>query len=276
MTSITKAYKNQDFLNSADARTLRLLAEYLEPQSRFRKEKIRDTIVFFGSARLLSKDAATKSKNSILEAIRRVKKGTPSVEMMQALKAAEMSVDMSKYYEGAVELSRLITKWSRTIANPQPFVVCSGGGPGIMEAANKGAKLAGGKSIGLNISLPFEQFPNKYITESLNFEFHYFFMRKFWFVYPAKALVVFPGGYGTMDEMMEVLTLIQTKKLRKEIFVVLYGSDFWNKVLNFQALVDTGMVSPDDLKLFKICDTPKEAFAYLQRTLTKKYLEKKE
>lgn len=267
-----KAYKDPEFLNSSDARVIRLLAEYLEPQRRFRQQKIKDSIVFFGSARLVSREEALRSKNVILEEIRAQKKSVVSRELMHALKAAEMSVEMSRYYEDAVEMARLITKWSLSVTNPQQFVICSGGGPGIMEAANKGAKLAGGKSIGLNISLPFEQEPNPYISPKLNFEFHYFFMRKFWFVYPAKALVVFPGGYGTMDEMMEVLTLIQTKKLRKEIFVVLYGSEFWKKVINFQALVEMGMISPEDLHLFKVCNTPKEAATYLQKALTKKYL----
>ncbi len=207
-----------------------------------------------------------------MESIRNHGEVVPSKELLKSLQASEVNVEMSKYYDDAVELARLLTKWSLTVARPQPFVICSGGGPGIMEAANKGAQLAGGKSIGLNISLPFEQDPNPYISSRLGFEFHYFFMRKFWFVYPSKALVVFPGGFGTMDELMEVLTLTQTRKLRKEIFVVLYGKEFWDKVLNFTALVEKGMIGPDDLNLFKVCNTPKEAASYLQKVLTKKYL----
>jgi hypothetical protein len=267
-----KAYNNPKFLNSSDARLLRMLAEYLEPLSRFRKEKVRDTIVFFGSARLLSREDALGQKNELLEKVRNHRKSDPPRELLRALQGAETNIELSRYYEEAVDLARLMTRWSLGLAKPQPFVICSGGGPGIMEAANKGAQLAGGKSIGLNISLPFEQMPNPYISTRLNFEFHYFFMRKFWFVYPSKALVVFPGGFGTMDEFMEVLTLLQTKKLRKEIFVVLYGREFWEKIINFQALIDFGMIGEDDMKLFRICDTPKEAAAYLQKQLINRYV----
>ncbi len=266
-----KAYNNAKFLNSADARLLRMMAEYLEPLSRFRKEKVRDTVVFFGSARLLPRDDAMALRDELLEKVRNAGSANPSRELLRALQAAETGVEMSRYFEEAVELARLMTRWSLGLAKPQPFVVCSGGGPGIMEAANKGAQLGGGKSIGLNISLPFEQVPNPYISNRLNFEFHYFFMRKFWFVYPSKALVVFPGGFGTMDELMEVLTLLQTRKLRKEIFVVLYGREFWEKIINFPALIEYGMISEQDMKLFRICDTPKEAAAYLQKQLTTRY-----
>ncbi len=266
-----KAYNNAKFLNSADARLLRMMAEYLEPLSRFRKEKVRDTVVFFGSARLLPRDDAMALRDELLEKVRNAGSANPSRELLRALQAAETGVEMSRYFDEAVELARLMTRWSLGLAKPQPFVVCSGGGPGIMEAANKGAQLGGGKSIGLNISLPFEQVPNPYISNRLNFEFHYFFMRKFWFVYPSKALVVFPGGFGTMDELMEVLTLLQTRKLRKEIFVVLYGREFWEKIINFPALIEYGMISEQDMKLFRICDTPKEAAAYLQKQLTTRY-----
>ncbi|MDH3252347.1 MAG: LOG family protein, partial [Ignavibacteria bacterium] len=180
-------------------------------------------------------------------------------------------VEMSRYYEDTVELSRLITQWAKKIDTVRRFVVCSGGGPGIMEAANKGAYLAKGKSVGLNISLPFEQFANPYISDDLNFEFHYFFMRKFWFVYLAKALVIFPGGFGTLDELMEVLTLLQTDKIKKKMTVIIYGSEYWNKVLNLEAMVRYGVISEKDLSLFKFMDTPKEAFLYLKRSLLKNY-----
>ncbi len=268
-----KAYKDLEFLNSPDARIIRMLAEYLEPQRRLRRQHIQDTIVFFGSARLRSLEEAQREKDDVLEAIRRSgKKKTPK-HLLEQLQRAESLVSTSHYYEDAVELSRLLTEWSLTLEK-QRFVICSGGGPGIMEAANRGAHLAGGKSIGLNISLPFEQFANHYIPPELNFEFHYFFMRKFWFVYPAKALVVFPGGFGTMDEMMEILTLVQTRKLRKDVFIVLYGGEFWNKIINFQELVRLGVISPEDLDLFKTCNTPKEAFNYLRKNLTERYLTK--
>lgn len=268
-----KAYKDLEFLNSPDARIIRMLAEYLEPQRRLRRQHIQDTIVFFGSARLRSLEEAQREKDDVLEAIRQSgKKKTPS-HLLEQLQRAESLVSTSRYYEDAVELARLCTEWSLTLEK-QRFVICSGGGPGIMEAANRGAHLAGGKSIGLNISLPFEQFANHYIPPELNFEFHYFFMRKFWFVYPAKALVVFPGGFGTMDEMMEILTLVQTRKLRKDVFIVLYGGEFWNKVINFQELVRFGVISPEDLDLFKTCNTPKEAFNYLRKNLTERYLTK--
>ncbi len=267
----TKAYKDLEFLNSPDARTIRLLAEYLEPLRRFRQQRIKDTVVFFGSARLKSRQDALQEKQDVLDSIQRSSKVKTPKTLLDRLRQAETMLDMSRYYDDAVELARLMSEWSLTLGK-QRFVVCSGGGPGIMEAANRGAHLAGAKSIGLNISLPFEQFANAYIPPELNFEFHYFFMRKFWFVYPAKALVVFPGGFGTMDELMEILTLVQTEKLRKEVFIVLYGGDFWNGIINFDGLVKHGVVSPDDLRLFQICNTPKEAFNYLKRKLTDRYL----
>jgi uncharacterized protein (TIGR00730 family) len=232
------AYKNETFLDAPDARSLRILSEYLYPLSQFRKEKILDTIVFFGSAR------------------------TPE------------QGPNARYYHDARELARRITEWSDHLANSaRRFVVCSGGGPGIMEAANRGAHDAGGKTVGLNIGLPFEQRPNPFITPELCFEFHYFFMRKFWFAYLAKALVVFPGGFGTLDELMEILTLVQTQKLMKKMVVLLYGSDFWNEILNFQALVRHGMIAEEDLKLFQFADDVDSAFKLLETGLTKYYLE---
>jgi uncharacterized protein (TIGR00730 family) len=268
-----KAYKNIEFLNSPDARTIRLLAEYLEPQRRLRQNRIRDTVVFFGSARLISREDALREKQEVLESIRRSGKRKTPKTLLDQLQRAERMVETSKYYEDAVELARLLSEWSLTLEKHR-FVICSGGGPGIMEAANRGAHAAGAKSIGLNISLPFEQFSNPYIPPELNFEFHYFFMRKFWFVYPSKALVIFPGGFGTMDELMEVLTLVQTEKLRKKVFIVLYGGDFWNRVIDFEALADMHVISRGDLRLFKTCNTPKEAFNYLKKKLTDRYLTK--
>jgi len=226
------AYRNEKFLDSSDARTLRIVSEYLYPLQHFRKEKVHDTVVFFGSARTFE------------------------------------SGPNGRYYREARELARRVTEWSNSLdESGRRFVVCSGGGPGIMEAANRGAQDAGGKTIGLNIGLPFEQRPNPFITPELCFEFHYFFMRKFWFAYLAKALVVFPGGFGTMDEMFEILTLTQTQKLRKKMTVILYGSQYWKEVINFEALVKYGTVSAADLDLFQYVDDPAAAFALLKEGL---------
>ena len=264
-----KAYKNLDFLNGPDARTVRMLAEFMEPQGRFRREQVRDTIVFFGSARVNDRKTATRNAHDMDRIVARSKR--PTKDLLRKMRAAHVAVEMSRYYEETVELSRLLTQWSMRLKKGNRFVVCSGGGPGIMEAANKGAYLAGGKTIGLNISLPFEQFANPYISPGLNFEFHYFFMRKFWFIYMAKALVVFPGGFGTLDELMEVLTLMQTKKIKKKMTVVMYGSDYWNKVIDFDEMVHFGVVSRDDLSLFRMIDTPVEAFNYLKTSLQRDY-----
>jgi len=263
------AYENEAFLNSPDGRILRLLSEYAEPLSRFRREQIQDTVVFFGSARVQGRAAA----ESELAALESSASSIPAAQRALDLKRARASVDMSRYYEDARRLAYLLTDWSAQIpARRRRFVVTTGGGPGIMEAANLGAKEAGGKTIGLNINLPFEQSPNPYITSSLNFEFHYFFMRKFWFAYLAKALVIFPGGFGTMDELFEILTLAQTEKLAKKILVVIYGSQYWNKVVNFQAMVDAGVISQSDLDQFKIVDSPEEGFEVLKDGLTKYHL----
>jgi uncharacterized protein (TIGR00730 family) len=263
------AYQNEPFLSSPDGRILRMLAEYQEPLARFRHEQIQDTVVFFGSARFQGRKAAAKSLNSLAH---NALKET-AVELEKDVKRAQASVDMARYYEDARQLANMLTKWSINIpARRHRFVVTTGGGPGIMEAANLGAHEAGGKTIGLNIQLPFEQYPNQYITPSLNFQFHYFFMRKFWFAYLAKGLVIFPGGFGTMDELFEILTLAQTDKLAKKILVIIYGSEYWNKIINFQAFVDAGAVSPQDLELFKIVDTPKDAFEFLKDGLTKYHL----
>ncbi len=269
-----KAYKDLDFLNSPDARLVRMLSEYLEPQRRFRQQNVKDTIVVFGSARIKTRQDALRDLGLVRRKFKRVRR--PTKALLQALRDAEIQVDMSKYYDDAVELTRLLTSWSKQFSNPSRFVVCSGGGPGIMEAANRGAALAGGKSIGMNISLPFEQFANPYISPKLNFEFHYFFMRKLWFVYLSKALVVFPGGFGTLDELMEVLTLIQTHKLKKQVAVIIYGSDYWKKVINFDEMIHHGVISKEELELFRFIDTPQEAFRYLREFLKKHYLSPKD
>ncbi|MFA5026552.1 MAG: LOG family protein [Candidatus Methylomirabilota bacterium] len=261
-----KAYKNAGFLGSRDARPLRILAEFLEPMSRFRQHQVKDTIAFFGSARILpAAEAASR-----LEALHS-RAGQPDAPAPAELERAETGLRMARYYEDAVELARLLTEWSGSLKDNHRFLICSGGGPGIMEAANKGASLAGGKSIGLNISIPFEQLPNPFISPELNFEFHYFFMRKFWFAYLAKALVVFPGGFGTMDELMEMLTLLQTGKIKKKVTVLLYGSDFWREVLNLPALLRYGVISPEDTALFHQVDTPQAAFEILTAELMKNY-----
>jgi uncharacterized protein (TIGR00730 family) len=262
-------YRNETFLNSPDGRILRILAEYQEPLARFRREQIQDTVVFFGSARFHGrKDAADELAN-----LEKNHEGVSPAQFEQDLKRAHAGIDMARYYEDARKLAYRLTKWSIDIpARRHRFVVTTGGGPGIMEAANLGAHEAGGKTIGLNIQLPFEQYPNQFITPSLNFQFHYFFMRKFWFAYLAKGLVIFPGGFGTMDELFEILTLAQTDKLAKKILVIIYGSEYWNKIINFQAFVDAGTVSPQDLELFKIVDHPDDAFEFLRDGLTKHHL----
>ena len=248
-----------------------MMAEFIEPQSRFRKQSVRDTIVFFGSARIKPRKETLKELKMVEASVS--KKRRPSKQMLQELRDSHVQVEMSRYYEDTVELSRLLTQWSKTLDRGRRFVVCSGGGPGIMEAANRGADKAMGRSVGLNISLPFEQFANPFISPELNFEFHYFFMRKFWFVYLAKALVVFPGGFGTFDEFMEVLTLLQTGKIKKKMAVILYGPDYWNKVINFDEMVRHGVIGKTDLDLFKIIDSPEEAFKYLKKWLRQHYID---
>ena len=262
------AYQNEPFLNSPDGRILRILAEYQEPLSRFRREQIQDTVVFFGSARFQGADAARQNLTTIEKNAK-----APAAQQEKDLKRALAAVEMARYYEDARRLAFMLTQWSIQIpARRRRFVVTTGGGPGIMEAANLGAHEAGGKTIGLNIQLPFEQSPNQYVTPALNFQFHYFFMRKFWFAYLAKGLVIFPGGFGTMDELFEILTLAQTDKLAKKILVVIYGSEYWNRILNFQAFADAGTISPQDLDQFKFVDNPEEAFEFLREGLTKHHL----
>src|SRR6202166_3646964 len=263
------AYANENFVNSPDGRILRILSEYMEPIARFRREQIQDTVVFFGSARFHSR-AVAEDKLAELESSALQLSGS---QLETYRRRAMAAVDMARYYEDARRLAYLLSKWSVQIpARRRRFVVTTGGGPGIMEAANLGAKEAGAKTIGLNIALPFEQMPNSHITPSLNFEFHYFFMRKFWFAYLSKALVIFPGGFGTIDELFEILTLAQTDKLAKKIVVVIYGSEYWHRIMNFQAFVDAGTVSPVDLNLFKFVDTPEDAFTFLRDGLTEYHL----
>jgi hypothetical protein len=275
------AYFNPEFLNSPDGRILRILSEYQEPLSRFRREKIQDTVVFFGSARFASLPDAQNAL-TILEKPGSARPTSPQEQpgandadaLQAALKRAHAGVEMARYYEEARRLASMLTEWTLTLPGKRHrFVVTSGGGPGIMEAANRGAREAGGKTIGLNIRLPFEQYPNQYITPELNFEFHYFFMRKYWFAYLAKALVVFPGGFGTLDEFFEILTLAQTHKLAKKILVIVYGKEYWNRVLNLEALADAGTISPEDVNGFTMVDTPEEAFEVLKEGLTKFHLQ---
>ncbi len=271
-----KAYKNNNFLNSPSARTVRILTEYLEPYSRLKKYDIKDTIVFFGSARVLPADVAKKNLTDLKQKFKDIpsKNKSKLKDLKAKIKDAETDVLMSKYYTDTEELAYKMTRWSMSLKKGNKFVVCSGGGPGIMEAANRGAYRAGGLSIGLNISLPFEQYPNKYMNEHLNFEFHYFFMRKFWFAYLAKALVIMPGGFGTLDELMEILTLVQTLKLNKKMAILIYGKEFWDKIIDFNALVDTRMISPEDLNLFRFESDVDSAFKYLKSELIKSYVKK--
>ncbi|MDP4199687.1 MAG: LOG family protein [Bacteroidota bacterium] len=304
-----KAYLNESFLTSPEARIIRMLSEYVEPRMRLSHARVRDTIVFFGSARIQSPeevDAEIHQLENARSLAQQTNSMSPDVEteLDEAMRRAKMHSDFSRYYVEASELARLLTEWSitkaaqnyeraqvakgqiaaaqvkeqipyvnvetiKTHSFKQRYVICSGGGPGIMEAANRGATLGGGKSIGFNIALPFEQMPNSYITDELNFEFHYFFMRKFWFAYLGKALVIFPGGFGTMDELFELLTLIQTGKIRKKMPIVVYGQDYWQQIVNFDKLAEFGMISRSDLNLVHFSDTPEDAFEHIKSELTR-------
>jgi len=252
-----KAYHNESFLNSRDARALRILAEYLEPNSRFGHYRVEDTIVFMGSARTVSREQAERELAS-------AENGEGDVAR------ANFQLEMSHYYEAARELARRFTEWSKQLSDEaRRFVVCTGGGPGIMEAANRGASEAKGMNVGLTISIPVEEFDNPHVTRELSFHFHYFFMRKFWFAYLAKAVIVFPGGFGTLDELFELLTLLQTHKIRKHLPVVLFGSKYWSEVIDFDALVKYGSIDAADLGLFFRTDSLDEAYEYVVRELTK-------
>jgi uncharacterized protein (TIGR00730 family) len=262
-----KAYGNREFMYGKDARIIRMMAEYMHPEHQFKKHSINNTIIFFGSARIKSREQYDKLIDDLQER-RALAVDDERAELRARIADARRQRTMAQYYHAAEDLARRITLWSQSLPPSQRFVVCSGGGPGIMEASNKGAKEAGGLSIGLNISLPFEQYPNPYITDSLNFEFHYFFMRKFWFAYMAKALVIFPGGFGTLDELMEILTLVQTEKIRKEMPILIYGEQFWRKVINLEHLAKTGMISKNDVRLFQFVNSPAEAFRVLKKRLS--------
>jgi uncharacterized protein (TIGR00730 family) len=258
-------FLNVEFLKSPGARALRILAEYLEPAERLRKAGIRDTIVFFGSARSFSPEQAAEKLAQLKDEIARTE--IPSEELIEKRLEAEKAVKLARYYQDAVDLSRRLTEWSKALTGNHDFIICSGGSGGMMEAANRGAHMAGGKTIGLNINLPMEQEVNRYVPHELVFNFHYFFMRKFWFVYMAKALVIFPGGYGTMDEFFEVLTLIQTSKPRKKMPVVLFGTEFWDELIDFDTFVRWGTASAKDLQFFHKTDSVDDAYQYLTSKL---------
>jgi uncharacterized protein (TIGR00730 family) len=261
------SFNNHAFLNSPDARNIRVLCEMTEPASRFRRYNVRNTIVFFGSTRTLPRDVAMRSLQQLQKKIRRVRGPVPQ-GLQAACDLAQRDVVMSRYYQDAMQLAERLTRWSMGLASHKwQFTICSGGGAGIMEAANRGAAKASGKSVGLNISLLSEQMPNRYQSPELSFEFHYFFIRKFWFFYLARALVIFPGGFGTMDELFELLTLVQTRKTKKYMPIVVYGSEYWREVVNFEALAKWGTISPEDLKLFRLFDDVDSAFDFLTSEL---------
>jgi hypothetical protein len=256
-----KAYENTDFLSSKDGRELRILSEYLEPKSRFDRHKVDDTIVFMGSARI-------KSREDAEEMVRKAKGGKDKERAQVALK-------MAAYYEAARGLAARLTKWSKALDQKERrFVVCTGGGPGIMEAANRGAAEAKGLNVGLTISIPVEEFDNKYVTRELAFHFHYFFMRKFWFAYLAKAVIVFPGGYGTLDELFELLTLVQTRKMTKPMPIVLFGTEYWREVINFETLARNGMINPEDVELVHRTDSVDDAYDWIVAQLAEKAMGK--
>ena len=233
-----KAYKNLEFLNSDEARTIRILSEYIEPLKRLNEQKVNSTVLFLGSSK-----AKPDQKDSVL----------------------------TKFYWETEELAYHLAKWAIKLKpKGKNFVVCTGGGPGLMEAANRGASRAGGKSIGMNISIPEEQFPNAFIPPELSFFFHYFFMRKFWLVNRAKAIVALPGGFGTLDELCEVLTLVQTGKIHKDqLIILLYGKEYWDEIVNFEALFKNKAIDPDDIHLYSYSSSPEDAFSFLKNKLAK-------
>lgn len=267
-TQPLKAYDNQEFLNSKEGRTIRILSEYLYPDQYLKKNHIYNTIVLFGSARSFSTKTWQKKIKDIEKNLAKQKDQKKLAMLEKEFSRMKRLEFTCKYYDETVELIKLLTNWTKTLPLNKKFYVCTGGGGGMMEAANFGAYKTGSKNIGFNIQLPFEQHPNPYITPELNFEFHYFFMRKFWFAYYAKAMIAMPGGFGTFDELFEILTLQQTKILSKKVPIVLYGSDFWKKTMNFEFLADIGMINYEDLELFHFSDSPEEAFEFLKIELS--------
>jgi hypothetical protein len=261
-----KAYQNTAFLNTENARMIRVLCELTEPIQRFKDAQIDKTIVLFGSARTIHPDEAKEALKKSEALIAQEK--NPSLELLGKHQAALINVKSAPYYKAALELSKKLTEWTLKLPEKERFIICSGGGPGIMEAANRGASEANGPSIGLGISLPFEQGLNEYIPKELQFEFHYFFIRKYWFVLLARALVAFPGGFGTLDELFETLTLIQTQKIQGRAPIILFGAEFWSNLINFDALVEWGMISPEDLNLIQITDSVDDAFKLIVNQLT--------
>jgi len=262
----TKAYKNLDFLNSAPARHIRILCEYEETRQRFLRHGVHNTLIMFGSARTPPADVAAEN----LERARQDLAADPgNAELIQAVAHAERLHAMSEYYEAARELAARLTRWSDNRKSGRRYHVCTGGGPGIMEAGNRGAHEAGGQSVALGISLPFEPGVNDYATEDLAFEYHYFFTRKLWFLYPAKAVIFFPGGFGTLDELFETLTLVQTGKIKRPLPLLLFGTAYWNRVLNLDAMVDYGTISATDPALMHRSDDVDEAFEWLVEQLEK-------
>jgi len=263
---------NSKFLNSRDARVIRMLCEYIEPLQRFQRLDVRETVVFFGSARARPPVAVKTEYEAALEEKKKFGGKQLPKELRRRLAQLEGQMQLSIYYDEAAELAALLTQWAKSLNQGNRFVVCSGGGPGIMEAANRGAvERAGGITVGLSISLPSEERPNPFITPDLLFEFHYFYMRKLWFAYLACALIIFPGGFGTMDELFEILTLVQTRKIERPLPIILYGKSFWRDFLDFETLIRWGTISRRDLDLFRLCDSPKEAFEFLKKNLMKYY-----
>jgi len=267
-------HEDSKFLASTPARPIRILGEYIHPLVQLKTEGIGDTIVMFGSARIDSHETASARYTRLKkEKVTRMNADRRKLHR-QHLREAKSALEMSKYYEEARQLSHKITTWALSLGpRPRRFVVCSGGGPGIMEAANRGAYEAGGKSIGLSIELPHEQFANPYISPELSFNFHYFFMRKLWFAQIAKALIVFPGGFGTMDELWEMMTLSQTGKMPKNTLILIYGRKYWNDILNLKAMVRWGTINQAEYDLLQFADTVDEAFEVIRTGLEKYHLQ---
>src|SRR5262250_569581 len=267
-------HEDAKFLESTPARPLRILAEYINPLARLKTEGIGDTIVMFGSARLDSHEVAAARLTRLKEKKISQMNAEEKTKYRAALRTAKSALEMSRYYEEARQLAHKITTWSLSLGpRPRRFVICSGGGPGIMEAANRGAYEAGGKSIGLSIELPHEQFSNPYISPELSLNFHYFFMRKLWFAQIAKALIVFPGGFGTMDELWEMMTLLQTGKLTRTNLILIYGRKYWDDVMNLKAMVRWGTISPSEYGLLQFADTVDDAFEVIRSGLEKYHME---